>query len=285
MFSNFYPHNFRVFEMEKVAYVGIDIGGSHISVGFVDSDGNVLSKSETHLDNFSVLPHDLVALITEHISENKPANFRLAAIGVGIPGQSKANVLVAASNLPNFKNVPLAAMISERNNNIPVLLLNDADAAICAEVWGKESRLYYESKSNIALITLGTGIGLGLILNNTLHQGSNGLVEGGHMIVSNKASSRKCGCGQIGCVEAYSSAKNTALRLHEMDDSESSSTDKKKKKNTAAEEEEAVEHVVMMGSKEVFERFTMNDFNAVKVVEEVRTQSRPLMRCWCLFPL
>ncbi len=239
-------------------FVGIDIGGSHVSVGVIDKHGTILIKSETEIDNFSIQPLDLINSLTSIISKNHNSTWKIQSIGIGIPGQSKNGILIAASNLPNFKNVPISAMMSQRHNNVPVALLNDADAAICAEVWGKDSSVYYESKPNIAMITLGTGIGFALILNDSLHQGSNGLIEGGHMIVSDQADCRKCGCGQAGCVEIYSSAKNTALRLQELDEQDRSGSGNSKKSPASP-----------IGAKEVFERYALNDFNAVKVIEEV----------------
>jgi len=128
--------------------------------------------------------------------------------------------LVAASNFPLLRNYPIASKLSSLfedylQRKISVQLLNDADAAIAAEVWGSGNK--YKEYKNIAMVTLGTGIGLGLVLNGQLYQGSNGLVEGGHMIVTDRPASRRCQCGQIGCVEAYASASNTALRLKELD--------------------------------------------------------------------
>jgi glucokinase len=132
--------------------------------------------------------------------------------------------------------------------NVPATLLNDADAAVSAEVWGNKER--YGKYKNVAMITLGTGIGCGLILNGDLYQGSHGMIEAGHMMVTNSAQSRPCGCGQRGCVEAYSSAKNTVKRLQELELTDGSNS-------------------IVLDGKDVFARYQMNDYNAVKVVEEV----------------
>ena len=126
-------------------------------------------------------------------------------------------------NLPNFINVPLVSMIKSKmgtlfvNKDVPVIILNDADAAISAEVWGRYGRSTYADVKNIAMITIGTGVGVGLVINGSLYQGSNGLVEGGHMIVNVTDKNKKCGCGQSGCVEIWSSAKSTVLRMEEAD--------------------------------------------------------------------
>lgn len=73
-----------------------------------------------------------------------------------------------------------------------------------------------------------SGLGLGLVLDGKLYQGSRGLIEGGHTIVNNKNHGRKCSCGQVGCVEAYSSAKNTSIRMFEMDVAEERERAKKR---------------------------------------------------------
>lgn len=236
-------------------FVGVDIGGSHIGIGIVDSNGKILDSREVPVDNNALTPEHAVKIIADNatamvLSLSKSQSCRIVSAGVGCPGQAFKGVLVVASNLPHFQNVPLADLVSNALNNVPVTLVNDADAAISAEVWGTDG--IYNDFSNIVMITLGTGIGCGLILDGQLYQGSHGLVEGGHMIVSTSSNSRHCGCGQHGCVEAYSSAKNTAIRLSELDAKDGNITDP-----------------TVMTGKEVFNRYAMNDFNAVNVVEEV----------------
>ena len=93
--------------------------------------------------------------------------------------------------------------------------MNDADASISAEIWGHESE--YKDVENEAIIIIGTGIGVSLFLNRSLYTGSHGLIEAGHSIVSTSHDARLCGCGQRGCVEVYASAKNTAIRMIEVD--------------------------------------------------------------------
>eukprot|EP01039_Chlorochromonas_danica_P003736 gene3736-4085_t len=247
-------------------YLGVDIGGSHFSVGYINDGGILLDSSSKEWNGSELLPsqavplivqasRELLAVLQSHFSSSDPLT--LCAVGIGCPGQSKNNILVAASNLPNFKQVPLAEMVSQALGGVPTLLLNDADAAICAEVWGHPN--VYKGVKNVALVTLGTGVGFGLILNNQLYQGSHGLLEGGHMIVSTAPSSRRCGCGQVGCVEAYSSATNTALRLEEYD-----AKDQTAAKKTEASKSESKR----LTGKDVFARYAVNDYNAVTVVEE-----------------
>lgn len=218
-------------------HAGVDIGGSHIAVGLVDEVGNLLLTVDHQLlCNASVTADEIVGIIYTLISQatftlcdvetnggddgcfgDGLFNSCIATVGIGCPGHCKKGVLVAASNLPLLKNVPLAAKLSARLDNIPVVLVNDADAAVAAEVWSKDTFAFYREAENVAMVTLGTGVGVGLVLNRRLYTGSNGLVEAGHMVIPAPmgASSRQCGCGQRNCVETFASAKSVALRYAE----------------------------------------------------------------------
>ena len=170
-------------------------------------------------------------------------------IGIGCPGHCRNGILMSAANLPTLKEFPIASMLSEAFDGIPTVLLNDADAAIAAEVWGNESNHIYKSYQHIAMITIGTGIGLALILNGQIYRGSNGLIEGGHMIISPHGNHGMCSCGQSGCVESISSAKMTAKRyldLKLINESDPS-----------------------FGAKDVFKLAADGDDIAMKVIEEV----------------
>jgi glucokinase len=237
---------FNIFrESQEDVFIGVDVGGSHVSVGLVTTDGELLFTEEQPINALSLEATELISLIVELIShvmdeftskisqsatlsESFGSNFsklipdilinnifssksvRIGGIGIGCPGQSRDGVLIAASNFPKFKNAPLVNMIHGYRflSEIPCILVNDADAAISAEVWAASSKQKYAHAENIAMITLGTGIGVGLVLNNRLYQGSFGCVEGGHMIIDSSSEATLCGCGQRGCVEVYASAGN-----------------------------------------------------------------------------
>jgi glucokinase len=104
--------------------------------------------------------------------------------------------MVAAVNLPLFKDAPLVQLLSMKLINVHVILLNDADAAISSELLSNDTKEIYKGFTEVAMITLGTGIGVGLLLDGKLYQGHNGLIEAGHMIVDTSSSATRCGCGQ-----------------------------------------------------------------------------------------
>ena len=234
---------------EENVYIGVDVGGSHVAVGLVNDEGALIYTEEQPIEgNTQMEPTALVSLIVELISQVmdefqssarasissdapvggdvvsspswwwngysttlSPKTKRIIrGVGVGMPGQSKNGVLVAASNFPLFKNVPIVDMLHGYTflSEIPIILVNDGDAAVAAEKWAEKSKHAYENAQNVAMITLGTGIGVGLVLNGRLFQGSFGCVEGGHMIVDSSPTATLCGCGQRGCVEVYASAGN-----------------------------------------------------------------------------
>ena len=196
--------------LESVEIIcGVDIGGSHLGVGLYSYNGCVLLSSHEEsihsLLSVEVVIQKIITII-EKLKQALKYQTSLISIGIGIPGQSKNGILVAASNFPNWKMVPLVSMISLKLENIPAVLINDADAAIAAEVWGADR---YRNTRHAAMISkiheflfflsnflltfyffywiflaLGTGIGFGLILDGRLYSGANGLIEGGHLVIS-----------------------------------------------------------------------------------------------------
>jgi glucokinase len=132
---------------------GVDIGGSHIGVGLFNNQTNKqLCTQEESIDS-SVPPDQLIdriALIVKQLQKEIAYKTSIIAIGIGCPGQSKNGVLVAASNFKTWKMVPLADMISAKLDHIPATLMNDADAAIAAEVWGTD---HYTNIRNAVMIS------------------------------------------------------------------------------------------------------------------------------------
>jgi len=188
-------------------------------VGLLTVKGDILSYVEEGLPDPKTLTCESLAqkikALVDQVCVKHEDMLPLLAVGIGCPGQSRRGILVAASNLPTLKKAPLADAVSWALGGVPTTLLNDADAAMAAELWSERSGSKYAGVNNAAMLTLGTGIGSAVMLSGNLHEGANGLIEAGHMIV-NPLMGRKCGCGQVGCAESHSSAFNTALRMNEL---------------------------------------------------------------------
>ena len=255
--------------------IGVDIGGSHIGLGLIEALTNATVASlSVDINGREITTPEIVKAIVQGchdlVNQAKVPLTDVLAVGMGCPGQVTNNTLIVAANLPKLIKAPLAQLVSEALGSIHAKLINDADAAISAEVWGNPA--IYGRYQHVAMVTLGTGVGFGLILNGRIHQGASGLIEGGHMIVHSGADARRCGCGQQGCVETYASAKSTVQRLQECD-----ALDRQRSSSSSSSSSSPQE----LNGKVAFDRYSMNDFNAVKVIEEVRspTAAPPL----CLY--
>jgi len=200
--------------------LGIDIGGTHTKFGLVDKAGNLLMQGSMPTSEHS----DVKAFLSELYSninsklEVIEGAFQLKAVGVGAPnGNYYTGTIEHAPNL-NWKGiVPLADML-EKLFKVPVVLTNDANAAAIGErVFGGA-----QGMDDFVIITLGTGLGGGIVSNGKLIYGHDGLAgELGHLNVF--PDGRPCNCGQYGCLETYASAtglKKTVLELLEKSDVE-----------------------------------------------------------------
>lgn len=188
-------------------YIGIDLGGTNIAAGIVDENGKLIAKksiptcSERGED---AIIADMAALTKEIIEENGYSLDDVISVGIGSPGavDTKAGVVVSASNL-KFKNTPILEKFKQHINK-EVHVENDANCA----AWGEAMAGASKGTENSIMITLGTGVGGGIILNGEIYSGFNSFAgELGHMVIA--ADGKMCPCGKRGCWEAYSSA--TAL--------------------------------------------------------------------------
>jgi glucokinase len=187
--------------MEKLL-CGVDLGGTKLSVGIIYPDGRILDK-KTVYDHTGKNEIMIVDQITELIGQlliiNGLTESDLKGIGVGFPGhlRYKDGFTLTSSNLKGFKDFPLKAAIA-KNFHIPVILDNDANAqAFCEFKFGAGRG--YES---MIFLTISTGIGAGIILNNKLYRGITGTAgEFGHTIV-NSDNHQICTCGNEGCLMA-----------------------------------------------------------------------------------
>ena len=198
--------------MKKEAVVGIDLGGTSTKVGLVSETGEVLAiqRFATHgRQDFSSFVERLGQVYQAILSEQKD----LKVIGVGI-GSPNANYFTGQMmNPPNFdwgKRVPLAKSIGDRLS-LPAVITNDANAAALSEnLYGLGRGL-----TDFVVLTLGTGLGSGIVVNNKLLLGQDGIAgEMGHINV--RPDGRKCNCGLSGCLETYVSVtgiKRTVFKL------------------------------------------------------------------------
>jgi len=199
--------------MDKI-FVGIDLGGTNIKIGFFDSELKLIGRTSVG-NKADAEPATVVdkigAAIEGYLADNGLESEKVGAVGIGSTGQFKLSegFMISNPNLKLFQNVPFRAMLSERIDK-PVVLENDGNAAC----WGEHACGAGKGVDDMVFFTLGTGIGGGIICKGELVHGSadNG-AELGHLIIY--PDGRVCGCGQRGCVEAYASAKSTARRAQE----------------------------------------------------------------------
>lgn len=199
--------------MDKPYVVGIDVGGTNTAVGIVDKRGQILKggsiKTAKHVNVEDYLD-ELTELINDLISETTTKD-QIKGIGAGTPnGNYFTGSIEFAPNLPWKGVIPFAQMLEDRTG-IPVALTNDANAAAIGEMTYGAAR----GMKDFIVITLGTGVGSGIVVNGQLVYGHDGFAgELGHVIMR-RNNGRLCGCGRTGCLEAYASATGVARTARE----------------------------------------------------------------------
>ena len=191
----------------KKYYIGIDLGGTFIKGGIVDSDGNLIkvNKTPTEVD-LGVLKicENIAKLSLSLVNEAGIDKSDIVALGMGAPGMidSDKGIIICSENL-YFENFPIAEKIEELTG-FKVKVANDANVATLGEVKFGAAK----DKDNAIMLTLGTGVGGGMVCNGRLVEGNMGAgAELGHMVIA--INGEPCSCGRRGCAEAYASA--TAL--------------------------------------------------------------------------
>ena len=194
-------------------YVGIDLGGTNIKAGVVDSEGKLLNKLsiKTHAErSMEEIIHDMGTLAKDAIADAGLEVADVEAIGIGSPGtpDNKEGLLVYSSNLP-FNNAPMRKLIREVID-LPVYIDNDANCAAMAEAVAGAAK---GTKDSVT-ITLGTGVGAGVIVNGRIYSGFNQAgSEFGHTVLV--SGGIQCKCGRKGCFEQYASATALARMTEE----------------------------------------------------------------------
>ncbi len=197
----------------KPYVLGIDIGGTNTVFGIVDARGNVIAsssiKTQRHADFYQYLD-ELHTEATKLIEAND-ATDKIQGIGIGAPNANYYTGRIEnAVNLP-WPSINLAELVSEKFG-IPVAITNDANAAALGEMTYGAAR----GMKDFIMITLGTGVGSGIVINGQMVYGANGFAgELGHVIVK-RNNGRLCGCGRTGCLETYCSATGVARTAREF---------------------------------------------------------------------
>lgn len=196
---------------EKIT-IGIDIGGTNTKLGVVDPSGKILASSRIQTTQYPKIA-DFVAALDKEIKAliEKSGNVDLAAIGIGAPnGNYLKGTIEQAPNLAWKGIVPLCSMLG-KYFPVPVVLTNDANAAALGEM------IYGGAKGmkNFIILTLGTGLGSGIVINGELVYGKTGFAgEMGHLTM--EPFGRECGCGREGCLETYVSATGIVKTVFEL---------------------------------------------------------------------
>jgi glucokinase len=199
--------------------LGVDIGGTKVASGLVDSSGKILHSARTRMITNKTAAdglHGVFAAIDSVLHETRK---RPGAIGVCAPGwvDSAKGVLLSAANIPCWRDFPLAGEIRKRYK-LPTRLANDANAAALAEAaWGAGA-----GYRNVFYVTLGTGIGTAFVQQQRIYLGRTGAAgEGGHVSINFRGP--RCACGKQGCIEVYASGTAIARRARERLTEENSS--------------------------------------------------------------
>lgn len=201
---------------------GVDVGGTTVKLGLFDSDGNMLDKWEiptrTEDGGKKILP-DIAESIQGKMEEKKITAENVAGVGVGVPGPVDGNGIVHKAVNLGWGQFDLKKELTGLLNGMRVEGGNDANVAALGEMWKGGGQGY----QNLVAVTLGTGVGGGIIINGGIMTGSTGAGgEIGHIHVEDHET-ESCGCGNFGCLEEYASATgitrlaNRALQASDKD--------------------------------------------------------------------
>ncbi|HAM99158.1 MAG TPA: glucokinase [Marinilabiliales bacterium] len=198
--------------MKKFA-AGVDIGGTNTVIGIVDRDGNVVYEHSIPTQTHEKI-EDFVAELCGEIKngiQTLEGDFELVGIGIGAPNANfYTGTIESAANLRWKGKIEFSKLV-KNHFSVPVYLTNDANAAAIGEmIYGGAKKM-----KNFIVITLGTGLGSGIVVNGKLLYGQDGFAgEMGHVIV--EPNGRVCGCGRHGCLEAYVSATGLVRTVSEL---------------------------------------------------------------------
>ena len=239
--------------MNSTFVVGIDVGGQTSKIGVVDARGTVLAQTVIRTDTHATVePYiaELAAAVKRVIAE-ADVEGKVRGIGVGAPNGNYYTGTI--ENAPNLvwgrQRVEFAKLLSEAMDGLPVALTNDANAAAVGEMTYGAAR----GMKNFIMITLGTGVGSGIVINGEVVYGHDGFAgELGHTIAV-RGNGRTCGCGRSGCLEAYCSAMGVARTAREWLE--------------LSDEPSLLRGLDTISSKDVYEAASEGDKLALKIFE------------------
>lgn len=232
---------------------GIDVGGTSIKCGLFQTDGTLVDKWEiptrTENQGEKILP-DVAAAIEAKLEERSISKTEVAGVGIGIPGpiNSRGEAACAVNLYWGFK--PVAKELGELTG-LPAKAGNDANVAALGEAWKGAAA----GSQNVIMVTLGTGVGGGIIVDGKIvagHHGAGG--EIGHANICHEET-ESCNCGNQGCLEQYTSATGI-VRLT-------------KKALASSQEESVLRNVENLEAKDVLDAFKAGDVLASRVMDEV----------------
>ena len=194
--------------------IGVDIGGTSIKGAAVTTSGEVLDTFSMPVvkgENQNITVNKLISLIESYLTTHNYNKENCLGIGFGIPGSiDSKNGNVDYSNNLRWEHLQFVEMVKKRID-LPIRITNDANAAAYGESRFGAGRKY----KNMLMVTLGTGVGGGIIIDGELYEGNMGKgAELGHMVV--QLNGRQCTCGRKGCLEAYASATGLITSTKEM---------------------------------------------------------------------
>jgi glucokinase len=189
----------------KKSLIGVDLGGTNIRVAAVSLQGKVLHRRKERTDpdqGKELVIRKLLGMLAAVLEKESAQGRKPAAVGIGAPGviYVKRGIIVSSPNLPDWIQVPLKKIVS-KTIKLPMVVENDANAAAFGEKWVGAGK----GASSLICVTLGTGVGGGIVLDGKVWHGEDGMAaELGHITVN--PDGPQCKCGNTGCLEVYASA-------------------------------------------------------------------------------
>ena len=239
--------------MDSTYVVGIDVGGQTSKIGVVDARGTVLAQTVIRTDTYAEIePYiaELAEAVKKLIRESGTEG-KVRGVGVGAPNGNYYTGTI--ENAPNLRwghhKVEFSKLLSEAMDGLPVALTNDANAAAVGEMTYGAAR----GMKNFIMITLGTGVGSGIVINGEVVYGHDGFAgELGH-VAAVRNNGRTCGCGKTGCLETYASATGVARTAREWLE--------------LSDEPSLLRNVDKIASKDVYDAAKEGDKLALKIFE------------------